>query len=80
MRTLANSTDSDEMPQNVAFHQGLHYLLQAKNNLMRKKYNFYLEIKAHNPLIYTMDHPKFIVSNQKEESIGAERVNIFSFW
>ena len=25
---FANSEDPDEMPQNVAFHQGLHYLLR----------------------------------------------------
>ena len=27
------------------------------------------------PLVYTMDHPKFIVSSQKEESISIHRVN-----
>ena len=26
MRSLANSEDPDEMPHNVAFHHGLHYL------------------------------------------------------
>ena len=28
--TLANSEDPDKMPQNEAFHQGLHCLLQQK--------------------------------------------------
>ena len=32
-----------------------------------KKYNL-------NPLVYTMDRPKFIVSNHKEESISIQRV------
>ena len=27
MGTYTNSEDPDEMPHNVAFHQGLHYLL-----------------------------------------------------
>ena len=31
--------------------------------------HFYLEIITCDLLIYTMDHPKFIASNQKEESI-----------
>ena len=26
-----------------------------------------------------MDYPKFIVSNQKEESISIQRVNVFQF-
>ena len=30
MSTLANSEDPDEMPQNVAFHLGLHCLLRFK--------------------------------------------------
>ena len=30
MCTLANSEDPDEMPLNVAFHQGLHCLLRQK--------------------------------------------------
>ena len=40
----------------------------------RKKYNFYLEIITYNlwPLdIYTMDYPKSVVLNQKEESLSA---------
>ena len=30
MGTLANSEDPDEMQQNAAFNQGLHYLLRSK--------------------------------------------------
>ena len=69
MSTLANSEDSDEMPHKVAFHQGLHCLLK-QNYLYRKKYNIIMKIVACDLSIYTMDHPKFIVSNQKEESIS----------
>ena len=32
------------------------------------------------PSIYTMGHPKFIISNQKEESISALRVKCFLFF
>ena len=63
MHTLANSEDLDEMPQNVAFYR----LLRQKQS-SEKEIQFYLKILACDPLIYTMDHPKFIVSNQKEES------------
>ena len=52
------------MPQNVAFHQGLHYLL-------RQKLQFCLEIKTCDPLNYTMDHSKLIASIQKEEFISS---------
>ena len=31
--TLANSVDPDQMPQNVASDQGLHYLLKVKEIL-----------------------------------------------
>ena len=32
MRTLANSEYPDEMPHNVAFHQGIHGLLRQKQS------------------------------------------------
>ena len=32
MGTLANGADPDEMSQNVAFYQGLHYLLRLKQS------------------------------------------------
>ena len=37
MGTLANSEDPDEMPQKIAFHQGLHFLL-CHNSLQGQKY------------------------------------------
>ena len=70
MCTLANSKDTDEMPHHEALVQGLHYLLRQKRST-EKEIQFYLEIITCNPSIYTMDHPKFTVLNQKEESIGA---------
>ena len=45
MHTLANIEDPDD---NATFQQGLHYCLD-KNNLQRKKYNFYLEIITCDP-------------------------------
>ena len=57
----------------------VYTVCQAKNSLQRKKYNFYLEIIACDPMIYTMDHPKFIVLYQKEESISAKRVFVYVF-
>ena len=33
MGTLVNSEDQDEMPQNGAFHQGLHFLLRLNQSL-----------------------------------------------
>ena len=68
MSLLANSEDPDEMWHNGAFHPGLKCLVR-QNDLQRKKYIFYLEIITCDPSIYTMDHSKFIVSNQKDESI-----------
>ena len=73
MRTLASSEDPDEMPHN-AFHQGLHCLLFGKNAIQRQKILFLFKNNYLWPLdiyIYTMDHPMFIASNQKEESITA---------
>ena len=71
MRIFANSEDPDEMPHIVSFHQCLHNLLKDKNYHQRKKYIFYLGIITCDPSIYEIDHPKFIILNQKEESISA---------
>ena len=49
MQTLENSEDPDEMPHNVAFHQGLHCLPRKKQS--REKYNFIWKLK----LVYTSD-------------------------
>ena len=69
MRTLANSKDPDEILHNAAFHQGLHCLLRQKRS-SEKEILFLREIITCDPSIYTMNHPKFIVSNQKEEFIS----------
>ena len=70
MRTLTKSENSNEMPQNVAFHQDLHRLLRHKISSENEIY-FCLEIITCDPLMYTMDLPKCIVSKQKEESVSA---------
>ena len=67
--TLANSEDPNEMSLNAAFYQGLHCLLRQKQS-SETAIQFYLEIMTGDPSIYTMDHLKFIVSNQKEGSIS----------
>ena len=43
-------------------------------SLREKKYCIIWKLLPVTPL-YTMDHPKFIVTNQKEESISTQRVN-----
>ena len=68
MRTLTNSEHSDEMPLNAAFHQGLHCLLREKQS-SDKEIQFNLAIIIYNPSIYTMEHPKLIISNQKENPL-----------
>ena len=73
MRTLTKNKNSNDMPQNVAFHQDLHRLLRHK---ISSEKELYLEILTCDPLTYTMDLPKFIVSNQKGESISAKRVKM----
>ena len=40
LSTLTKSEDTDEMQHNVAFHQGLHYLLRQKHS-SEKKIQFY---------------------------------------
>ena len=68
MHIFANSEDPDEMLLHAAFHQGPHCLLRKEQSL-DKEIQFYLEIITCDPSIYTMDHPKSIVSNQKEEPV-----------
>ena len=64
--TLANSDDPNKMAHTTALHQGMHCLLR-QNCSLEKEIQFYLGFIACDPYIYTMDLPKFIVSNQKEE-------------
>ena len=57
--TLANGEDPDEILCHAVFHQGLHYFLIAyKNDLQRKKYNFYLKIVTYDPWRYTVYHSR----------------------
>ena len=64
---LANSEDCGEMPYHAIFHQDLHCLLRQKCSSEKGIQN--MEIKTCDHSIYTMDHSKFIISNQKEEFI-----------
>ena len=48
-----DSEDPDEMPHNVAFHQGLHCLLRQNRSSNRGKYTIF------DPSIYTMGHTYF---------------------
>ena len=64
MSTFANSKDPDEMQHNAAFHQALHCLKRSKRYSDKGMQYFRKIITC---------HPKFIVSNQKEESIGIQR-------
>ena len=73
MGTLTNNEDPDEMPHNVAFHQGLHCLLR-QNQTSAKEIKYILEIITCEPSIYTMDH-YFIVCSCVENSIGLKKVN-----
>ena len=54
---------------NAAFHQGLHCLQWHKQSSM-KEIRFYVEMITRDPSVYTLDHPKFIASNQKEKAKG----------
>ena len=65
---MAISEDPDEMLHYAAFHLGLHYSLrQINTQYLVKEIQFHLEIIKCDDFIDTIDHPKFIVSNQKEE-------------
>ena len=41
MGTLLNSEDPDEMPHNVAFHQGLHCLLRQNQSSEKEIKDFF---------------------------------------
>ena len=40
MGTLASSEDLDEMPNNAAFHQGMHCLLKQKQSSVKEIHFF----------------------------------------
>ena len=60
MVTWANIEDPDEMPQNVAFHQGLQF---AKIKSFLGTDRHHLEILNCGPLICSMNHPKYLLLN-----------------
>ena len=62
MCILANSKDPDEMSHYATFNQGPHCLPRQKQS-SGKEMQFYFEIITCDPLIYTMNPLKFIVSN-----------------
>ena len=65
-----NSEDPNEIPHHVAFHQGLHCLLRQREIEIQFNHS-HLDVINWGPQIYTVDHPKTIVSNGKEKSISA---------
>ena len=73
MCTWANSEDPDEMPQNVAFHHGIH-CLPRKAHFSGTEIHHILEIPTCDPLKYIMDDPILIVSNKMEEPTNIQRV------
>ena len=67
MDTFANSEDPDEMPQNVAFHLGLHSL--PRQNLSSEKEIFFFLNSNYDSSIYTMDHTDLTASKLMENSL-----------
>ena len=63
------SENQDKMPHNGAFYQDLLCLLRQIIS-SEKEMQFYLEIITCDLSICTMNHAKFLMSNQKEESIS----------
>ena len=67
---FANSEDADEMLHNVAYFISVYTVCNYdKNNFQQKKLILYLEIIKCDTVVYTMDHPKFITSNQNNIKI-----------
>ena len=66
MHTLGNK---DGKTHNGTFHQGLHCLLKQQK-FSEREIQFQLEIITCYPSICTVDHHKFILLNQQEESIS----------
>ena len=61
MVTWANIEDPDEMPQNVAFHQGLQFA-KIKSFLGTNRHH-HLEILICDLLICSMNHLKYLLLN-----------------
>ena len=61
---------------NAAFHLSLHCLLITLKQSSEKEIKFLFEFITHGPSIYTMNHPKFVISYQVEEPIRIQRVKV----
>ena len=66
--SLANSEDADEMVHNTAFHQGLRCLLIQKGSSEKEIYTILIGKYSLQSSNYTMNHSKFILSNQKDDN------------
>ena len=77
MGTLTNREDTDEMPQNVAFHQGLHCLQRQNQSSEKKNYAIFLEMITCDTSIYTVDYSDFIVCSFVDKSIGPKLVKFY---
>ena len=75
MGTFTNSEDSDEMPHtNSEYPSGSTLFVKVKK-IFRQKKQYYLKKYTLTPLDHTLDHPKLMVLNQKEEFISIQRVD-----
>ena len=77
MSTFANSDDPDEMQHDIMLHFIRVYTVKGKKDLQTKEFNIFFFKYNLTPWICKMDYPKFIVSNQKEESSSIQRVKKF---
>ena len=73
MSTIANNEDPDKKQHNAAFHQVQQF--KIIKNLQTRKLQYFRKIVTRHPKICTMDYPKFVILNQKEESITIPREN-----
>ena len=68
MRTVTKSNPERDFKSRLKVVKNRILLRQKPSS--EKEIQFYLEIMTCDPLIFTMDHPKFIVSSQKEETLA----------
>ena len=63
------------MQHNAAFHR-VFSVREVKEPIFRQKYDIFMKLKPDiiTPRYVQMEYPKFIVSNQKEESISMQRI------
>ena len=70
---LKNNEDPYQMPHKAAFPGGISWgstLFGKTKRIFTEKMMFSLEILTCDTSIYTMNHPKYVASNQKEDSIS----------